>query len=105
LANSPQVEVQLLNKFKFTAIFDSGSEVHRLSERIYKELIETGVDIPILPVEGVVLVTASGRRAKRTRRQALLEFSIGRDVFEAILLISPQLNNDDIFGCQFLLEH
>jgi hypothetical protein len=26
-------------------------------------------------------------------------------VFETILLISPQLNNDAIFGCQFLREH
>jgi hypothetical protein len=94
----------VLNNFKFTAILDSDSEVD-LSERIYKELIEKGVDIPILPVEGVVFVTAFGRRSKRICRQALLEFSIGRDVFETILLISPQLNNDAIFGCQFLHEH
>jgi hypothetical protein len=55
---------------------------------------EAGVEIPILPVEGVVLVTAFGRRSKRIRRQALLEFEIGQDVFETILLVSPRLNND-----------
>jgi hypothetical protein len=79
----------VLNKFKFTAILDPGSEVNLLSERIYEELTEAGVEIPILPVEGVVLVTAFGRRSKRIRKQALLEFEIGQNVFETILLISP----------------
>jgi hypothetical protein len=51
----------VLDKFKFTAILDSGSEVNLLSERIYEELTDAGVEIPILPVEGVVLVTAFGR--------------------------------------------
>jgi hypothetical protein len=105
LANSPQADVQVLDKFKFTAILDSGSDVNLLSERIYEERTEAGAEIPILPVEGVALVTAFGRRSKRIRRQALLEFEIGQDVFETILLVSPQLNNDAIFGCHFLREN
>jgi hypothetical protein len=105
LANSPQVEVQVLDKFKFTAILDSGSEVNLLTQRIYEKLTEAGVEIPFLPVEGVVLVAAFGRRSKRIRRQALLEFEIGQEVFETILLVSPQLNNDAIFGCQFLRKN
>jgi hypothetical protein len=68
-------------------------------------LIETGLPVPTLPVQGVVLVTAFGRRSKRIRRQALIEFSIGRDVFETIVLVAPQLNNDAILCCQFLTEH
>jgi hypothetical protein len=95
----------VLDKFKFIAILDSGSEVNLLSDRIYEELTAAGVVIPILPVEGVVLVTAFGRRSKRIRRQALFEFEIGQHVFETILLVLPQLNNDAIFGCQFLREN
>jgi hypothetical protein len=68
-------------------------------------LIEAGLQVPTLPVEGVVLVTAFGRRSKRIRRQALIEFSIGQDVFETVVFVSPQLNNDAILGCQFLREH
>ena len=104
LANSPQVEIKA-KECRFTAILDSGSEVNLLSERAYEKLNGTGLTIPTLPVEGVVLVTAFGKRSKRIRRQALVEFSIGQDVFETIFLVSPQLNNDAILGCQFLREH
>jgi hypothetical protein len=87
------------------AIEGSGSEVNLLSERVYEELAKTGLEIPVLPVENIVLVTAFGRRSKRIRRQALLEFSIGHDVFEAVFMISAQLANDAIIGCQFLKEY
>ena len=50
-------------------------------------------------------MTAFGRRSKRIRRQALLEFSIGHDVFETIFMISSQLANDAIIGCRFLKEY
>lgn len=104
LANSPQVPIKM-HKCQFIAILDSGSEVNLMSERVYEKLIETGLQVPTLPVEGVVLVTAFGRRSKRIRRQALIEFSMGRDVFETIVLVAPQLNSDVILGCQFLREH
>jgi hypothetical protein len=103
LANSPQVQIKL-HEFQFTAILDSGSEVNLISERVYEKLIDAGLQVPTLPVEGVVLVSAFGRRSKRIRRQALIEFSIGRDVFETIVFVSSQLNNDAILGCQFLRE-
>ena len=104
LANSPQVEIRV-KECRFTAILHSGSEVNLLSERAYEKLIGTGLAILTLPVEGVILVTAFGGRSKRIRQQALVEFSIGQDVFETIFLVSPQLNNDAILGCQFLREH
>jgi hypothetical protein len=49
------------------AILDSGSEVNLLSEGVYEKLIKAGVDIPVLPVENVVLMTAFGKRSKRIR--------------------------------------
>jgi hypothetical protein len=104
LANSPLVLVNVL-KCRFTAILDSGSEVNLISERVYENLMETGLQVPTLPVEVVVLVMAFGWRSKRICRQALTEFYIGRDVFETIILVSSQLNSDAIFGCQFLSEH
>jgi hypothetical protein len=50
-------------------------------------------------------VTAFGRRSERIRLQVLLEFHIGQDVFKAVFLISPQLNNEVIWGCNFLKEY
>jgi hypothetical protein len=104
LANCPQVLVNVL-KCRFTAILDSGSQVNLMSDRVYENLMETGLEVPTLLVEGVVFVTAFGRRSKRIRRQALIDFYIGRDVFETIVLVSSQVNIDAILGCQFLREN
>jgi hypothetical protein len=63
------------------------------------------VDIPVLPVENVVLVTAFGKRSKRIRHQALIGFSVESDVFEGVFMVSSQLTNGAIIGCQFLKEY
>jgi hypothetical protein len=104
LISSPQMNIKVSGKFNIIAIVDSGTEVNLLSERVYEEPAKTGLEIPVLPVENVILVTAFGRRSKRIRRQALLEFSTGH-VFETVVMISAQLANDAIIGCQFLKEY
>jgi hypothetical protein len=76
-----------------------------ISDEIYRKLIKSGVQIPVLPVENVVLVTAFGRRSKRIRQQVLIEFTMENDLFESVFLISFQLKNDAIIGCQFLKEY
>jgi hypothetical protein len=104
LISSPQMTISVSGKFDITAIVDSGSEVNLLSEGVYERIAKKGLEIPVLPVENVILVTAFSKRSKRIRRQALLEFSIGDDVFETTFMISAQLANDAIIGCQFLKE-
>jgi hypothetical protein len=86
------------------AILDSQSEVNLLSERLYEELTQSGVDIPVLPVEHVVLVTAVGKCLKRIKQQALIEFAVGNDLFESIFMVSSQHTNEAIIGWQFLKE-
>jgi predicted aspartyl protease len=102
---SSQVEIRVENKFYITAILDSGSEVNLLSERVYNNLIKSGVRLLSLPVEGVVLVTAFGKRSNRIRQQTLTSFEIEEDTFESVFLISPQLSNQAIIGCQTLKEY
>lgn len=80
---------------------DSGSEVNLLSEGIYEELSKSGLEVPVLPVENAVFVTAFGRKSKRIRHQALIEFTVGHDSFESVFMISSQLTNEAIIGCQF----
>jgi hypothetical protein len=53
-------------------------------------------------VESVVLVTAFGKESNKISKQALVEFNLGKDNFEANFLISPQLINEAILGCQFM---
>jgi hypothetical protein len=95
----------MIDNVAIHAISYSGSEVNLLSERAYEKLTQSGIDIPVLPVEHVVLVTAFGKRSKRIRRQALIEFTVGKDLFESVFMISSQLTNDAIIGCQFLREY
>jgi hypothetical protein len=85
--------------------FDSGSEVNLLSECVYDRLVKSGVEVPVLPLENVVLVTAFGRRSRKIRSQALIEFTIGRGIFEGVFMISPQLTSEAIIGCQLLKEY
>jgi hypothetical protein len=50
-------------------------------------------------------VTAVGKRSNRVKKQAMIEFTIGRDLFEVNFFISPQLVHDAILGCEFVKEH
>jgi hypothetical protein len=65
----------------------------------------SGIDLPTLPVQSIVLVTAFGKRSKRIRYQTLINFKIGEDPFESVFLISSQLANEAIIGCQLLKEY
>jgi RNase H-fold protein (predicted Holliday junction resolvase) len=101
----PEINITFNNKICLKAIIDSGSEVNLISERAFEELTKTNSNIPILPVENVVLVTAFGKRSSKIKQQVLLEFTIEEDKFEGIFMISPQLNNELILGYQLLREY
>jgi hypothetical protein len=79
--------------------------VNIISERAFEEINKEIQFIPILPVENVVLVTAFGERSTKIKKQVLLEFIIGEDKFEGVFLISSQINNDAIIGCQLLKDY
>jgi hypothetical protein len=95
-------KLQKQNKVTFKAILDTGSEVNLLTESVYFDLTKLGVEIPTLPVESVVLITAFGKKSNKIRKQALVEFNLGEDKFEANFLLSPQLI---IEGCQFMKDY
>ena len=105
LSKCPQVGIVFSNGTRIRAILDSGSEVNLLSERVYDRLVKSGLEVPVLPLQNVVLVTAFGRRSKKIRSQALVEFAIGSDIFEGVFMISPQLTSEAIIGCQLLKEY
>ncbi|XP_033608779.1 nucleoporin nup211-like [Cryptotermes secundus] len=70
LANSPQVEVQVLNKIKFTAILDSGSETGTRSSRTL-----TQCAISCAPMECVLASEAACISSPRSRVPASLNAS------------------------------
>jgi hypothetical protein len=68
---------------------------------VYTNLINAGIDVPTLPLEGVVLITAFGKCSNTSRKQAQIEFTIGEGKFQGVFVVSPQVANDVIIGCQF----
>jgi hypothetical protein len=105
LHQSPLIEVKVDDKFILNDIVDSGSEVNLISQYIYEKLKQAGITLPVLPVENGVLVTAFGKRSNRIRVQVFIEFTVGVDRFESVFMVSSQLRNDAIIGCQFLKEY
>jgi hypothetical protein len=105
ISKSPQVDITISNGIQISAILDSGSEVNLLSGSNYEKLIKAGIEAPELPLENMVLVTAFGKRSQRIRRQALIEFTIGNDLFEGVFMITPRLTNEAIIGCNLLKEY
>jgi hypothetical protein len=105
LSRSPQITIKFEKDLKAVAVIDSGSEVNLISQEVFQKLSELRSNLLTLPVQGVNLITAFGRRSKKIKLQVLLEFHVGEDLFEAVFFISPQLSNDVILGCNFLKEY
>jgi hypothetical protein len=105
LSKSPLVEILLENYMKVRAILDSGSAVNLLAQSIYDKLNDSGADIATLPLENVILVTEFGKRSHRVRKQAMIAFTIGKELFDVNFFISPQFVNNAILGCQFMKEY
>jgi hypothetical protein len=105
LARSSSIEISLTKYIQVKIILDSGSEVNLLAQSVYDKFIDSGMYIPTLPLEKVILVTASGKRSNKVKKRAMVEFGVGKDLFEVNFLISPQVVNDAILGCQFLNEN
>jgi hypothetical protein len=75
LSKSPQVTFKFEENLRAIAILDSGSEVNLISQEVFDELSKFRNDLLILPVQGVNLVTAFGKRSKKIKLQAL-EFNV-----------------------------
>jgi hypothetical protein len=71
------IELTLGNGIVVKAILDTRSEINLLTESVYSSLTKSGVEIPTLPVESVVLVTAFGKKSNKISKQALVEFNLG----------------------------
>jgi hypothetical protein len=86
----PKWKLKLKMESNSELFWTPGVNVNLLSENVYDKL-KTRAEVPIRPLENVVLVTAFGRHSRKITSQALLEFNIGEDDFEGVFMISPQL--------------
>jgi hypothetical protein len=81
LSRSPQVTIQFEENLNAVAIIYSGSEVNLISQEAFQKLSEVRNNLLTLPVQGVNLVTAFGKRSNKIKLQVLLEFNVGQDLF------------------------
>jgi hypothetical protein len=63
--------------------------------------VTNGVPRHEISINNAVLIIAFGNRSKRLKNQCYLEFTIGYDGCEGAFLVSFQLVNLVILGCDF----
>jgi hypothetical protein len=78
LKKCPHINIKFGNK-KVKALVNSCSQVRLLSREIYDEQTLSGHPTLEIPLQSMVLITASHNKSRRIRLQALIVFSISGD--------------------------
>nr|CAI5822142.1 unnamed protein product [Callosobruchus analis] len=102
---SPIIKVKIQD-IVLDAIIDSGSDVTVVSEELYNGIKCNR--IPVLPVSGVAISTAVGKKRQRIKQQVCLSVVLlgNEDIeFNLNCLIVPGLNCQLLLGCDWLLEN
>jgi hypothetical protein len=80
------IEISVGEGMVIKAILDTGCEINLLAGSVHEKLIKFGVDVPTLLLENVTLVTAFGQKSNRIKKQAMIEYAIGSNLFESNFL-------------------
>jgi hypothetical protein len=104
LKNCPHTEVQF-GTWKLNALAASGSQISLMSDKDYQDLTASGCKSLELPINSAVLITAFGNHSRHLRKQILFDFSIKKDKYKQICLISSQLIPPIILGADFLFDY
>jgi hypothetical protein len=64
LSKSPQITIKFENKEDAVALLDSGSEVNLISQDKFDKLKKARIEVLTLPVQGINLLTAFGKKSK-----------------------------------------
>lgn len=87
-------------------LVDTGSEISVISDLVLNRVQEnTGLIFLTLPVVGVTIVSVTGVRSERIITQVVLQFELGKQIFEHIFLVIKGLNLEAIFGNNLLINH
>jgi len=76
-----------------------------MSEHLFDSLTNRGVKFLSIPVVNCVLHSAFGKKSKRIKTQALVEFKLGNEIYEQVALIAPDLVVDMLIGVDFFDEN
>lgn len=87
------------------ALLDSGAEMSCISHEYLKTLTEGGNVFPTVPVSGINIFTATGRRSKRVKDQVLLPISFQGYHLDVNALVVEQLIKPVIIGQDWMEMH
>ena len=103
IPHCPRLIISIFN-VPTSALVDTGSQVTCISEQYYKYISLHG-KFTELPVSGVSLFTAVGRRPTTIKKQISLEVEIGNIRLPTNFLVVPGLSNQIILGNDWLLRN
>lgn len=88
-----------------SALLDSGAELSCISLEFYQGLLARGEVFPVIPVTSVDLVTATGYRSKKVRRQARVNIMCQSLKMDVNVLVVPGLVKDLVLANDWLADN
>jgi hypothetical protein len=104
LHKCPHVKLSIKEQ-KVIGILDTGAEATLMSEHLFESLTNRAVKFLSIPVVNRVLHSAFGKKSKRIKTQALVEFKVRSEIYEQVALIAPDLVVDMLLGVDFFDEY
>ena len=95
-AKCPETHIQIFD-IDVVALIDSGSEISAISTELLNK-IKLQYDIPILPVVGISILGALGKRSKKITQQAIIKIKMDDFECDVVCLIVQDLVRDLILG-------
>lgn len=100
----PEIKVEVLNN-SIPALIDTGSEVSAISDDLFRELVGTDPNTPVLPIRKSFLLCANKRKSNPITKQALLTMICQEYKFEVACLVVNNLVRPIILGTDWLSEN
>lgn len=102
----PHIDVHVGSRAAPTsALIDSGAEFSCVSEGFCNQLKASGEVFPEIPVVGARIITATGQRSQRIKRQCLLPVELQGLYMDVRALIVPSLVKELVLGADWLSKH
>ena len=86
-------------------LIDCGSEVSGISENFFDKLVKKGFQLDKLPVVGISVTGALGRKSKKINKQVYLELQFGDMTLGITCLVIPDLVSDILLGVDWLFDN
>jgi len=99
----PQIKILIENQL-CTALTGTKCQCPVISEDLRNELKTKGLSSFKQPIQNIVLQIVFPDKAKRERRQAMIEFNCNDVIIDQIFLISPQLVTNLLMGMDFCVN-